>query len=121
MKNKSPSDVYITVIFFIILISSPINMFPQQANDKDNQKDLSEIMASNLKQKLLLTDEQTVKVKVILSNYINELDNGEKSSENIGKIKNQIESLLNDKQKAKYEIIKDDFFEEINKRAVKKQ
>ncbi len=120
MKNKSPSNVYIIVILFIILISTPTNLFPQQANNKDNQKDLSEIMASNLKQKLLLTDEQTVKISVILSNYINELDNGGKASENISKIKNQIESLLNDKQKAKYEIIKDDFFEEINKRTVKK-
>jgi hypothetical protein len=116
MKNKNPLNLYIFVFFILLFL--PSNLFSQQINN--DQNDVAEFMAANLKQKVLLTDEQSAKVKVILSNYIDRLSNKKNSSENLDKAKNDIKSLLNDKQKAKYDIIKDDFFEEVNKRASSK-
>ncbi len=113
MKNKNSLNIFILFAFFILLLI-PSNLFSQQT------KDVSEIMALKLKQKVILSDEQTDKVKVILSNYIKDLTDGGNTSENQKKSKDDIETLLNEKQKAKYEIIKDDFFNEVNKRALNK-
>jgi hypothetical protein len=113
MKNKNSLNIFILFAFFILLLI-PSNLFSQQT------KDVSEIMALKLKQKVILSDEQTNKVKVILTNYIKDLTGGSNNSGNLKKAKDDIETLLNEKQKAKYNIIKDDFFDEVNKRVLNK-
>jgi hypothetical protein len=76
------------------------------------QKDTgaAENLALKLQQKVLLTDEQTNKVREIISEYIK---NPEENNLNSARLK--IEDLLNEKQKAKYEIIKNDWWDTISK------
>jgi len=115
MKNNNPlNGIALVVIFSLFLL--PAKLF---SRINDNQ-DVAELMASKLKQKVILSDEQTAKVKIILDNYIKELKNNENSSENLEKAKNDVESLLNEKQKAKYDIIKDDFFDEVSRKVLNK-
>jgi hypothetical protein len=74
--------------------------------------DNAAVFAGKLKQKVLLTEGQTSQVESILSNYLNtETDNNDARN----RYRQQVESLLNDKQKAKYEIIKDNWWGEINR------
>ena len=113
MKNKNSLNIFILFTFFILLLI-PSNLFSQQT------KDVSNIMALKLKQKVILSDEQTEKVKVILSNYIKDLTGDDNNSGSLKKAKDDIETLLNEKQKVKYDIIKDDFFDEVNKKALNK-
>lgn len=85
-----------------------------------NNKDIAEIMALKLKQKVILSDEQTAEVKVILSNYIKDLTKADSSSNRLKKAEKDVASILNEKQKAKYSIIEKDFFDEVNQRVLKK-
>jgi hypothetical protein len=115
MNKKKLVNIFIFTAFFILLLFNS-NLFSQQTD----KKDVSEIMALKLKQKVILSDEQTAKVKVVLSNYINDITNGNNSPGSLKKTENDISSVLNDKQKAKYSIIEKDFFDEVAQRALNK-
>jgi hypothetical protein len=80
------------------------------------QKDIhsAENLALRLQQKVLLTDEQTNKVKEIISEYIKNPDEN-----NLNSARLKVEALLNEKQKAKYEIIKNDWWNGISKEVKK--
>ncbi len=114
MNNKSRINIFIFSAFYILLLY-PSSLFSQQTD-----KDVSEIMALKLKQKVILSDEQTAKVKVILSNYIIDIASGDKSAFKLKKAEDDIAALLNEKQEAKFNIIRTDFFEEVNQRVIKK-
>jgi hypothetical protein len=116
MKNRNQLKIFFLFLFFILMTFSPTS-FSQQEN-RNNKQSISDIMALKLKQKVILTDDQTAKVKIILANYIEDLNNNKNLSANLEKAKNNIGVLLNEKQAAKYNIIKDDFFDELNKRAL---
>ena len=115
MNNKRQVSILFFTVFFIVLLY-PSDLF-SQISDK---KDVAETMAMKLKQKVILTDEQTAKVEVILSNYIEGLSNGGNSSRILKKAEDDISLILNEKQKAKYNIIEKDFFAEVNQRVLKK-
>ena len=115
MNNKKRVNVLFFTAFFILLLY-PSNLFSQQTD----QKDVAEIMAMKLKQKVILTDEQTAKVKVILSKFIDDLSNGNNLNQILKKAEDDISSILNEKQVAKYSIIEKDFFEEVKQRVLKK-
>jgi hypothetical protein len=110
MKKKK---IYVFCLFiFGILIVSPSYVLCQ---NEPNTQNISDIMALKLKQKLLLSDEQTAKVKVILSNYVSDYDKNQNSG-NLQKTKGELEALFNGKQRDKFQIIENDFFDELNKR-----
>jgi len=113
MQNKKRHILSLFIFSFLLL--SPSLLFPQQ-NDKEN---IAEDMAVKLKQKVILSDEQTAKVKTLLTNYVDGLDQDKSLTEYIEKGKSNIESILNDKQKEKFRIIANDFFSEINKKVLK--
>lgn len=115
MNNKKRVNILIFTAFFILLLY-PSNLFSQQTDNTD----VAEIMALKLKQKVILSDKQTAEVKVILSNYIKDLTKEDTSSNRLKKAENDVLSILNEKQKAKYNIIEKDFFDEVNQRALKK-
>jgi hypothetical protein len=115
MNNIQRVNILFFTTFFMLLFCSS-NLFPQQSK----QNDVAEIMAVKLKQKVILTDEQTAKVKVILSQYIKDLAKGSNSNQLLKKAEDDILSILNEKQKVKYNIIEKDFFNEVNQRALKK-
>jgi hypothetical protein len=65
-----------------------------------------------LQQKVLLTQDQSDRVKGIMVNYFNE-----PFDINLNTAKEKIEALLDNRQKAKYEIIKTDWWKSVIKEA----
>lgn len=115
MKNNKLLNLIIFSLF--ILIFSSVNIFNQ--NENKLQQETADLMAFKLKQKVILSDEQTAKVKVVLTSYINDFREGNKNPEREKEAKEKISGILTEKQKAKYDIIKDDFFNEVKKEASK--
>ena len=70
----------------------------------------AENLALKLQQKVLLTNEQTNKVREIIFEYIKNPDEN-----NLNSARLKVEALFNEKQKAKYEIIKNDWWNSITK------
>jgi hypothetical protein len=102
------------IFFSLVLIIFSINLFAQ--NEKYDKSELSKNMSGKLQQKMLLSDEQVKKVENILSEYItSENPNSDQASAD-----KKIEALLDEKQKAKFEIIKNDWWNEVNKAAFKR-
>ena len=101
MKNTAP------VIAAIVLIFS-ISLFAQK--DSSNVlllNKLAESYAVKLQQKILLSDVQTSKIKSFLSSFVK----GDISAgENIKSLQAQIENVLDKKQKAKYQIIRNEWW-----------
>jgi len=96
------NKIFITVIITLFFFS--INSFSQ------NNNKAAANMAVKLQQKVLLTNEQTVKVRNILDNYF---QSGDKTA--LETAQKNIESLLDKRQKAKYDIIKTDWWNSIRK------
>lgn len=92
--------ILISVIIILIVLSS--DSFAQ------NNKQTAADMAVKLQQKVLLSNEQTAQVKDILTKYI-----GNKSS--LQEAQKSIESILDKKQKAKFNIIKNDWWNSVQK------
>ncbi|MFZ0456395.1 MAG: hypothetical protein WCE54_02190 [Ignavibacteriaceae bacterium] len=115
MNAKGRAYILFFTAFFVLLLY-PSNLFSQQSE----RNNVAELMAMKLKQKVILTDEQTAEVKVILSKYIDELNRGNNSARNLKKAEDDIISILNNKQKVKYNIIEKDFFTEVNQRVQEK-
>jgi hypothetical protein len=102
------------IFFSLVLIIFSINLFAQ--NEKYDKSGLAKNMSGKLQQKVLLSDEQVKKVENILSEYItSENPNSDQASAD-----KKIEALLDEKQKAKFEIIKNDWWNEVNKAAFKR-
>ncbi len=94
--------IFIGAIIIFFLFS--LNSFAQNKNQPAAN------MAIKLQQKVLLSDEQTVKVQNILDNYFK---SGDKPA--LETAQKNIELLLDKRQKAKYEIIKSDWWNSIRK------
>lgn len=69
-------------------------------------------LAVKLQQKVLLSKDQTTKVEDILNNYL-----GNMNQTSLETAKKSIESILDKKQKAKYDIIKNDWWSTVQKAA----
>jgi hypothetical protein len=76
------------------------------------EKEAAAENADKLRQKLLLSDEQTSKLTEILAEYFEDPD-----EENLNSAMAKTESLLNEKQKVKYDIIKNDLWNSVKKKA----
>jgi hypothetical protein len=96
----SIKNIYIAVIFLLSLAVSA-NPIMQNNEGIDNA-------AKKLQQKVLLNDEQTNKVKSILTKYVNNSD--KYSDVNIQK---EITAVMDARQSAKYEIIKANWWKEV--------
>ena len=116
--NKKVSSLKILILAFIMLISTTI-LISAESTLQDNSKAKVNKMTIKLVQKLLLTKNQEVKVKNILNEYFTGLENisGNGSvEERVREIANaKIENLLDDKQKMKFEIIREDWWALVNK------
>ena len=108
---KSLSAISFCGVFILsFFLLSPEKIFSQDIDKKNNQK-TAESLSIRLKQKVLLTDQQTKQVETILLAYLN---SGEKGGKNLIEAQNKIDILLDAKQKVKYQIIKGDWWNEIN-------
>jgi hypothetical protein len=99
------------IVIMMMIIFSSINIFSNTLLQDD--KKINEF-ASILKQKVLLSSDQETKVINILSNlYKNISTKPENKNGFIKEAQSKIESLLDNKQKMKYDIIKNDFWKKI--------
>jgi len=111
MYLKLLAKKFLSLIFILsFFLLSPEKIFSQDIDKKNNQK-TAESLSIRLKQKVLLTDQQTKQVETILLAYLN---SGEKGGKNLIEAQNKIDILLDAKQKVKYQIIKADWWNEIN-------
>ncbi len=104
----------IKLAFLIVGLFLAINRISFSQTDSSAQKYKTGIIKTSvntLQQKILLTNEQNAKIEQILFNYVNE--NSINKSKDI--ILDKIEKLLNDRQKDKFEIIKNDWWGHFSK------
>ena len=109
----------LTINIVIILLFSAGNLYSQEnQNNKLNNTEIKSL-ASKLEKKVLLSDSQTRSVENILNSYTSELskfESGNSKSEFSSKqqivdnFNSKIVSLLDEKQKMKFEIIKDSWW-----------
>lgn len=98
------------ILFTIVAFSSSIIL--AQGTIKDD-KQLSEIV-STLKQKVLLSNDQETKVLGILTELQSNLSSKPENKETFVKdAQKKVESLLDTKQKMKYDILKNDLWKKI--------
>mgnify|MGYP003412471384 FL=1 len=95
------------IIIFVLLFGS-MNIF--SLTMKQDDKKINEF-TSTLKQKVLLSNDQEAKVLSIMSELQNNISSKpENKSEYIKTAQSKVESLLDSKQKMKYDIIKNDLW-----------
>jgi len=96
------------IIIMLIIVFSSLSIF---ANDQfQDDKKVTEF-SSTLTQKLLLNSEQELKVTNILSDLQkNILSKPDNKSEYLKDAQSKLESILDNKQKMKYDIIKNDLW-----------
>jgi hypothetical protein len=101
---------YTLSLLFVFLIAYTSMLFPvtmPDSNTTAGKVDIAGVSASKLQQKILLSDEGTLKVKEILNNYLN---NHTANDNNASSVQDKISSLLDQKQKAKFEIVKNEWW-----------
>ncbi len=97
------------VFTIVILISSKIT-FAQQSTD---DKQLTEIV-STLKKKVLLSNDQESKILSILTELKNNINSKPDNKDVlVNEAQKKVESLLDSRQKMKYDILKKDLWQKI--------
>lgn len=107
MKTLNKLSLLITIIGFIFLLA-PSSVFAQ-VEEKSNEE-MVKSMTENLKQKILLNDEQAGKVKAILSEYVS---NKNATDDDLKAAQQKVENLLDNKQKMKYNILKNEWWKSL--------
>lgn len=104
MTNRENNKIFISIaILFSLLV------FLFSANAQSNSK-VTDDLVIKLQQKVLLTQKQADEIKAFLRDYfINP------SEEKRNALETKIEALLDGKQKMKYNIVKNDWWESISK------
>jgi hypothetical protein len=98
----------ISLSLIIIVVAYTTFLFPVSLRDSlANKADAATLSASKLQQKILLSDEQTTKVKSILNDY---LKKGYSNNNGVTSAQDKISVLLYEKHKAKFEIIKNEWW-----------
>lgn len=99
----------VIILFVIVFAFSQIN-FAQESKDS---KQITDIV-STLKQKILLSNEQETKIIGILTELkANVSAKPENKSSLIKEAQSKLESLLDKRQKMKYDILRNDFWQQI--------
>ncbi len=106
MKSGKIFVSLLVISFFLI----SVNSFAQ------NKNQVADDMATKLQQKVLLSKDQTDKVKDILINYLQNYTQASLES-----AQKTLESILDKRQKAKYDIVKSDWWNSVQKEVSKIQ
>ena len=110
------------VIFILILVSSSVTPAQDKTKPELNDKEITEF-ASKLAMKLLLNDTQKSEVIKLLKTYRNEIQNitveqgkdiNEARQNIISATNTKIESILDDKQRIKYDLLEQEWWDSIN-------
>ena len=118
---------HLTWIFtFLFVVSVNGNILSPMSKTAKLDNDEIASLTSKLSKKIILSDTQTNQVSSILTNYSKQLDeirNTNSAPDEIGmkqlmsSTADKINALLDAKQKMKYDIIKNDWWKEINTEA----
>ncbi|NWF51213.1 MAG: hypothetical protein HXY49_11800 [Ignavibacteriaceae bacterium] len=114
-KYNSPVKTSAKILLFVLFLSCISGFTRAQTDEKENETITN--MSITLQKKLLLTDQQTLEVKKILKNYFTYLAESMSPNPKPGLLKTakeNIEALLDKKQKMKYEIIKNEWWNMLN-------
>ena len=103
--NKLSHLIMLAVFIAAFLSISSFAQVEEKSNDE-----MVKTLTDNLKQKILLSDEQAVKVKAILSEYVS---NKNATSEDLKTAQQKVETLLDNKQKMKYNILKNEWWKNL--------
>ncbi|HZW38066.1 MAG TPA: hypothetical protein VFF33_02075 [Ignavibacteriaceae bacterium] len=82
---------------------------------QNNEKETVDKYAERLKVKVLLSNEQTAQVKNIINESLTKLNSEDKNNEAISDIEIKVAKILDDKQKAKFDIMKTQWLKNLNK------
>jgi hypothetical protein len=107
MKTSIKLTLAILSFGFLFLVSS-VTLYAQ-VEEKSNDE-MVKSMTDNLKQKILLSNEQAVSVKAILSEYVS---NKNATNEDLKTAQQKVENLLDNKQKMKYNILKNEWWKNL--------
>ena len=99
------------LIFFAINLLCGISYCQNDSAMKINDN-IAKISSVKLQQKILLTDNQTIQVKDLLISYLEQIN---KKVGNSNLLLSKIESILTERQKSKYEIIKTEWWNYVQK------
>lgn len=94
--------------FILISVTSAASGQTDSAGSVNSEKVTHEA-AVKLQQKILLSDKQTTEIENILNDFVKD-----PSNKNLDASQKKIESLLDHKQKIKFNIVKKDWWESIN-------
>jgi phenylalanyl-tRNA synthetase beta subunit len=89
-------------LFIVLLVAFTLNAQKEQSKAGT---DIIGNAVAKLQQKVLLSETQASEIKTLLNRNINNLQ-----SNQVGDLKSKVEGMLDAKQKAKYSIIKDDWW-----------
>jgi hypothetical protein len=101
MKN-----LILTILFLIVFQTS--NILAQEKNESVTQ------LVSILKQKVLLSDDQTNSIEKVLKDLFNKSNETENKDSLIQEAQKKVESYLDKKQKMKYDIIKSEWWKQVS-------
>jgi VIT1/CCC1 family predicted Fe2+/Mn2+ transporter len=103
--NKLSHLIMMTVFMAAFLSISSFAQVEEKSNDE-----MVKSMTDNLKQKILLTDDQSTRVRAILSEYVS---NKNATDEDMKSAQQKVENLLDNKQKMKYNILKNEWWKNL--------
>jgi len=107
MKERRYSEIEIVCILIVLLVLvGTVNSMSQTNN-------IAKDMSQKLKEKVLLNDGQTSRIENVINDYII-AKNDNKSPAELDKIKNSVPGILDSRQKIKFEVIKNNWWSEID-------
>jgi Arc/MetJ-type ribon-helix-helix transcriptional regulator len=87
----------------------------QSLGQGKSNSEVIETAVSKLQQKVLLTDQQAADLKKVLKNNADNISNSSTRDKAISNTKSKLEGMLDARQKAKYSIVKDDWWNNLAK------
>lgn len=104
---------FILSLLITTVLAFSAYVFPVSLPDSNisaHKSDIAKVYAEKLQQKILLSEDQTAKVRNILNDYL-----ANASGNKNAPVLDKIEGFLDQKQKSKFEIIKNDWWNTFTK------
>jgi hypothetical protein len=105
-ENIKMKNLFLTILFLIVFQTT--NILAQERNESVTQ------LVSILKQKVLLSDDQTNSIEKVLKDLFNKSKETENKDSLIQEAQKKVESYLDKKQKMKYDIIKSEWWKQVS-------
>lgn len=97
----------IIFIFSMIFIFQIANVIAQDKTETINN------LVNTLKQKVLLNDDQSASIQKVLNDLITKSKSVDDKNDLVKEAQNKVESYLDKRQKLKYDIIKNDWWKQV--------